>query len=129
MDLQLLDQTLAASGEPRFRAGQSWAWAAKGVQGYEQMTNLPSALRETLTRELPFSSLSLSEEARVDEDALKPLVNGLVEQYRGDRGVYPSRDGAQHPAIRRLLELAHGLLKEPLHAPLPFRAADAEDEV
>ena len=31
MDLALLDQTLAAHGEPRFRAGQIWAWAAKGV--------------------------------------------------------------------------------------------------
>ncbi len=57
MDLALLDQTLAANGEPNFRARQIWAWAAKGVHGYEQMTNLPSALRETLARELPFSSL------------------------------------------------------------------------
>ncbi len=48
MDLQLLDQTLAARGEPRFRAGQVWAWAARGAGGYEQMTNLPGGLREAL---------------------------------------------------------------------------------
>ena len=27
MDLELLDQTLAEWGEPRFRAPQVWAWA------------------------------------------------------------------------------------------------------
>jgi 23S rRNA (adenine2503-C2)-methyltransferase len=73
MDLALLDQTLAAHGEPRFRAGQIWAWAAKGVNGYEQMTNLPQALRETLARELPFSSLALSEEARSSDGTVKAL--------------------------------------------------------
>ena len=74
-------------------------------------------------------SLSLSEEAGVDEDALEPLVQGLVEQDGGDGGVHPSRDGAEHPSFGSLPELAHGLLEEPLHAPLPLRAADAEDEV
>jgi 23S rRNA (adenine2503-C2)-methyltransferase len=93
MDLALLDQTLAAHEEPRFRAGQIWAWAAKGVQGYEQMTNLPSALRETLTRELPFSSLSLSEEARSSDGTVKALfqtadgrpLEAVLMRYRDKR--------------------------------------------
>jgi 23S rRNA (adenine2503-C2)-methyltransferase len=93
MDLRLLDQLLATSGEPRFRAGQIWAWAAKGVQGYEQMTNLPSALRETLTRELPFSSLSLSEEARSSDGTVKALfqtadgraLEAVLMRYRDKR--------------------------------------------
>ena len=93
MDLRLLDQLLASSGEPRFRAGQIWAWAAKGVQGYEQMTNLPSALRETLKRELPFSSLSLSEEARSSDGTVKALfqtvdsrpLEAVLMRYRDKR--------------------------------------------
>ena len=56
MDLQLLDQTLADRGEPRFRARQVWAWAARGAGGYEEMTDLPASLREALARELPFST-------------------------------------------------------------------------
>ncbi len=64
MDLQLLDQTLAAHGEPRFRARQVWEWAARGAAGYEEMTNLPAALRETLRREVPFSSLAVCRAAR-----------------------------------------------------------------
>jgi 23S rRNA (adenine2503-C2)-methyltransferase len=93
MDLALLDQTLAAHGEPRFRAGQIWAWAAKGVHGYERMTNLPSALRETLTRELPFSSLSVSEEARSSDGTIKVLfqtfdhrpLEAVLMRYRDKR--------------------------------------------
>jgi len=80
MDLALLDQTLAAHGEPRFRAGQIWAWAAKGVDGYEQMTNLPVALREALAHELPFSSLTLSEEAQSSDGTIKALFQTADER-------------------------------------------------
>jgi 23S rRNA (adenine2503-C2)-methyltransferase len=74
MDLQLLDQTLADRGEPRFRAGQVWAWAARGAAGYEQMSNLPLALREALARELPFSSLALVDEAHASDGTVKALL-------------------------------------------------------
>jgi 23S rRNA (adenine2503-C2)-methyltransferase len=93
MDLALLDQTLAAHGEPSFRAGQIWAWAAKGVDGYEQMTNLPRALRETLARELPFSSLTLAEEAESSDGTVKALfqtadgrpLEAVLMRYRDRR--------------------------------------------
>jgi len=73
MDLALLDKTLADHGQPRFRARQIWAWAARGVDGYEQMTDLPAALREALARELPFSSLELREQARSSDGTVKAL--------------------------------------------------------
>jgi len=93
MDLALLDQTLAAHDEPRFRAGQIWAWAAKGADGYEQMTNLPSALRETLTHELPFSSLTLAEQAESSDGTVKTLfqtadgrpLEAVLMRYRDKR--------------------------------------------
>jgi len=94
MDLTLLDQTLAANDQPPFRAGQIWAWAAKGVQGYEQMTNLPSTLRETLARELPFSSLTLQEEAHARDGTIKALfqtadgrpLEAVLMRYRSPPG-------------------------------------------
>ena len=70
---QLLDTTLADRGEPRFRARQVWAWAARGACGYEEMTDLPASLRDTLARELPFSSLALCEEARSSDGTVKAL--------------------------------------------------------
>ena len=50
MDLELLEQTLARHAQPRFRARQVWAWAARGAASYEQMTDLPAWLRRALAR-------------------------------------------------------------------------------
>jgi 23S rRNA (adenine2503-C2)-methyltransferase len=74
MDLELLDHTLAANGQPPFRARQVWEWAAKGAAGYEQMTNLPAPLREWLGEAVPFSSLDLQEERRASDGTVKALL-------------------------------------------------------
>jgi 23S rRNA (adenine2503-C2)-methyltransferase len=73
VDLQQLEQTLAEHGEPRFRARQVWAWAARGASGYEEMTDLPGSLRETLGRELPFSSLELRDQREASDGTVKAL--------------------------------------------------------
>jgi len=73
MDINKLEQILADRGQPRFRARQVWAWAARGVSGYEEMTDIPAALREELERELPFSSLALSDEAHSSDGTVKAL--------------------------------------------------------
>ncbi len=73
MDLQLLNRTLADHGQPPFRARQVWAWTAHGAGSYAEMTDLPEALRETLLRELPFSSLALQREARARDGTVKAL--------------------------------------------------------
>ena len=57
MDLELLERELADAGEPPYRAGQIWEWAAKGVRGYGEMTNLPAELRERLDATVPLSAL------------------------------------------------------------------------
>ena len=44
MDLAVLEQTLAARGEPRYRAKQVWEWVAGGAAAFDEMTNLPAAL-------------------------------------------------------------------------------------
>jgi 23S rRNA (adenine2503-C2)-methyltransferase len=93
MDLELLDQTLADRDEPRFRARQVWTWAARGARSYEQMTDLPASLRETLARELPFSSLTLHGEARASDGTVKALfatadgrpLEAVMMRYRDGR--------------------------------------------
>jgi 23S rRNA (adenine2503-C2)-methyltransferase len=93
MDLQLLDQTLADRGEPHFRARQVWAWAARGADGYGEMTDLPASLRDALARELPFSSLTLQNEARSRDGTVKALfatadqrpVEAVLMRYRNRR--------------------------------------------
>ncbi|MGH2864070.1 MAG: 23S rRNA (adenine(2503)-C(2))-methyltransferase RlmN [Solirubrobacteraceae bacterium] len=94
MDLPLLEQILADRGEPRFRASQVWSWAARGVHGYEQMSNLPAGLRDTLAREVPFSSLELREQARSGDGTVKALfhtndgrpLEAVLMRYRSPPG-------------------------------------------
>ena len=40
-------------GQPAFRAKQVFSWLHKGVRSYEEMTNLPKALRDTLAQQYP----------------------------------------------------------------------------
>src|SRR3954462_6707102 len=93
MDLELLSERLQSAGEPRFRAGQVWAWTARGAAGYDAMTNLPVALRERLAAEVPFSSLTLEHEAHARDGTVKALfrtrdgrpVEAVLMRYRDDR--------------------------------------------
>ena len=41
-------------GMPSFRAKQIYSWLHKGVRSYEEMTNIPQALRQQLQQEHPF---------------------------------------------------------------------------
>ncbi|MGB2710680.1 MAG: 23S rRNA (adenine(2503)-C(2))-methyltransferase RlmN [Conexibacter sp.] len=93
MDLDLLDRTLAARGEPPFRARQVWEWTARGAVSYEQMTNLPAALREALASAVPLSSLTLEHEAHARDGTVKALfsthdgraVEAVLMRYRDGR--------------------------------------------
>jgi 23S rRNA (adenine2503-C2)-methyltransferase len=93
VDLALLDETLAAAGEPAFRARQVWSWAARGATGYEQMTNLPAVLRADLAATVPFSSLDATHEARSADGTIKTLfhtrdgrpVEAVLMRYRDGR--------------------------------------------
>jgi 23S rRNA (adenine2503-C2)-methyltransferase len=93
MDLALLDDRLAALGEPRFRSKQVWAWTARGASGYDEMTDLPAALRSKLAGEVPFSTLTLEREAHARDGTVKALfrthdgrpVEAVLMRYKDDR--------------------------------------------
>ena len=51
MTREELGAAFAAMGQPRFRAGQVFAWLHRGVRSFDEMTNLPKALREQLAGE------------------------------------------------------------------------------
>jgi 23S rRNA (adenine2503-C2)-methyltransferase len=93
MDLDLLSERLRATGEPRFRARQVWAWTARGAAGYDEMTDLPVALRARLADEVPFSSLTLEHEAHARDGTVKALfrthdgrpVEAVLMRYKDDR--------------------------------------------
>ena len=93
MDLELLGSTLRSLGEPAFRTRQVWAWAARGAGGYDEMTDLPLALRETLAERIPFSTLAPRQEAVSADGTVKVLfhtrderpVEAVLMRYRDGR--------------------------------------------
>jgi 23S rRNA (adenine2503-C2)-methyltransferase len=93
VDRSLLASTLADAGEPDYRASQVWEWVARGARSYEQMTNLPSGLREHLVASVPISTLATVEEARSDDGTVKTLfhtadgrpIEAVLMRYRDGR--------------------------------------------
>jgi 23S rRNA (adenine2503-C2)-methyltransferase len=93
VDLELLERTLADRGEPPYRAQQVWQWTARGAHGYDEMTDLPAALREALATEVPLSSLQLKQQAQAKDKTIKALfetsdgrpVEAVLMRYRDGR--------------------------------------------
>ena len=93
MDVALLEDTLAAAGEPAFRARQVWRWAARGATGYDEMTDLPAALRTRLDDKVPFSTLTPVREATASDGTVKTLfhthdsrpIEAVLMRYRDGR--------------------------------------------
>ena len=93
MDLEQVKGKLAAREEPSYRSGQVWQWAARGASGYEAMTNLPTELRRELESSVPFSTLSLVDEAHSKDGTMKALfrtsdghpVETVLMRYRDGR--------------------------------------------
>jgi 23S rRNA (adenine2503-C2)-methyltransferase len=93
MDVDLLERTLAERGEPAYRSGQVWEWAARGAAGYDEMTNLPTGLREELEKSVPYSTLRLMHEARSKDGTIKALfetadgrpIEAVLMRYRDGR--------------------------------------------
>ena len=93
MDRALLQRRLSERGQPAYRAGQVWDWAARGVGGYAEMTNLPGELRRELDQEVPFSTLELEREAKASDGTVKALfrtreghpVEAVMMRYRDGR--------------------------------------------
>ncbi len=93
MDRELLVTTLAETGEPSYRAKQVWEWVARGGRSYEEMTNLPGALRERLEAQVPLSTLSVGAEAKSDDGTVKTLfhtadgrpIEAVLMRYRDGR--------------------------------------------
>ena len=53
MTLPEMTAALKELGQPAFRGKQVYTWLHKGVRSYDEMTNLPKNLRDTLARQYP----------------------------------------------------------------------------
>ena len=93
MDLKHLEERVAELGEPAYRARQVWEWTARGAEGYDDMTNVPRTLRDSLAAHVPFSTLAPESEQRSRDGTVKALfrtadghpVEAVLMRYRDGR--------------------------------------------
>jgi 23S rRNA (adenine2503-C2)-methyltransferase len=83
----------ALAGEPDYRVRQVWEWVARGASSYDEMTNLPTPARARLAERAPFSTLTLTHEARSRDGTVKALfhthdghpLEAVLMRYRDGR--------------------------------------------
>jgi 23S rRNA (adenine2503-C2)-methyltransferase len=93
VDLDLLQSSLADRGEPAYRARQVWEWTARGVEGYEAMTNVAAELRHALADRVPFSTLTVETQREARDGTVKTLfrtadghpVEAVLMRFRDGR--------------------------------------------
>jgi 23S rRNA (adenine2503-C2)-methyltransferase len=98
MDLEQLETTLAEAGEPAFRGRQVWSAAAAGVGGYDAITTLPKALRERLSAEVPFSTLTEEHESTSRDGTVKTLFR-TAEGHPVEAVLMRFRDGRRSVCV------------------------------
>ena len=81
MTLPVLTAVLKELGQPAFRAKQVYTWLHKGVRAYDEMTNLPKSLRDTLAREYPICAPKV---VRRQESARDGTIKYLWELSDGN---------------------------------------------
>src|SRR4051812_8734539 len=73
MDLDRVSEVL--HDEPPYRVRQVWEWAARGASTYAEMTNLPARSRALLEERVPFSTLTLVDQATSVDGTVKALFH------------------------------------------------------
>lgn len=69
-----LARLMSSWGQPRFRAKQLWGWMyERGATSFDDMSNLPRALRERLSAEASLGVLSVAEEQVSRDGTVKRL--------------------------------------------------------
>ena len=68
-----MSTTLADLGQPNYRAKQIWRWTSQGAANFEAMTDVPAKLRAQLTDAIPFSTLTLLDEAHAKDGTIKAV--------------------------------------------------------
>lgn len=80
MTLEELTAEIAALGEKPFRAGQLYQWMhQKLARDYDEMTNLPKLLRETLRAQYGYTALTLVERRVSKLDGTEKYLFGLAD--------------------------------------------------
>ena len=88
-----LEAWFAERGQPAFRARQARSWWMRGARGFDEMADLPSALRSALAESFRVTSLTEVARSEVDADRTTKLLYALDGGYTVESVVmrYPRR--------------------------------------
>ena len=108
LSLPELEARITEIGQPKYRARQVWEWAYRHLVGsYDEMRNVPAALRARLADDLPFPAVDtvreqLSDDALTRKKLLRlhdgKLIESVLMLYdprsdsRGQDVLHPSRE-------------------------------------
>jgi len=81
MTIPEIGGVLKGMGQPAFRAKQVYTWLHKGVRSYEEMSNLPKTLRDTLANQYPICA---PEVVRKQESQKDGTIKYLWKLYDGN---------------------------------------------
>src|SRR6478672_372370 len=80
LSLPELERFVEDAGAPRYRARQVWEWAYRRfASSYDDMANVPIALRSRLTDELPFPDLHIVAEVAADDGLTRKRLLRLAD--------------------------------------------------
>jgi 23S rRNA (adenine2503-C2)-methyltransferase len=86
---------LEARGEPGYRAGQICEWLyGRRVRSFEEMTNLPLALRKDLSRDFAIARVKQDKAVESHEDGAAKYLLGLSDGARIESVILPHPRGA-----------------------------------
>ena len=85
-----LTDFLKSMGQPAFRGKQVFTWLHRGVRSFEEMTNLPKALRDQLAAVLDElrrieAGQGVSDELLDTIQMIATIMNGMQEDFAYDR--------------------------------------------
>lgn len=80
-DLQLseMEELLVSLGQPRFRAGQIFRWIYKGATEFEEMRNVPKALRQVLSERCVIGRLNAQKVQKSKTDGTRKYLFALED--------------------------------------------------
>ncbi|MEF9925292.1 MAG: 23S rRNA (adenine(2503)-C(2))-methyltransferase RlmN [Raoultibacter sp.] len=97
-----IEKLLASMGQPRFRTKQVVEWLyQRGVTTYDEMTNLPAALRDKLAQQAPLTVPTLVDK-QISTDGTRKYVGEFADGARVETVAIPSRDKGVAQSPKRL---------------------------
>lgn len=90
-----LEEFLREMGEPTYRAKQVFAWLGSGISSYDEMTNIPKALREKLRESTELTALQCAARYHSKDGTVKYIwqlrdgqcIESVVMQYHHGRSI------------------------------------------